>query len=66
MMKNPQLRSHGNNVFEAVNAAVNMLDKTESLNQLLIQLGSRHVRYGAKIYYFPVRNILNLSIYEKY
>ena len=54
MLKNPQLKSHGNNVFEAVNAAVNSLDKTESLNKLLIELGARHIRYGAKIYYFPV------------
>ena len=54
MLANPQLRSHGNNLFEAVNAAINLLDKPESLDRILIDLGARHDRYGAKIQHFPV------------
>ena len=54
MKESPQLRSHGNNVFEAINAAVLLLDKLEALNNLLIELGSRHTNYGAKIEYLPV------------
>ena len=55
MLCSAQLKSHGKNVFEAVNAAVNSLDKIESLNRILTDLGRRHVAYGAKIQYFPVR-----------
>ena len=44
----------GNNVFEAVNAAINSLDKPEALNVLLIDLGTRHNTYGAKTNHFPV------------
>ena len=54
MLRNPQIKSHGNNVFEAINAAVNSLEKTDSLNNLLIELGARHKSYGAKIEYFEV------------
>lgn len=54
MRESPQLKSHGNNVFEAVNAAVLLLDKIEGLNNLLIDLGSRHINYGAKIEHLPV------------
>jgi hemoglobin-like flavoprotein len=59
MLCSAQLKSHGNNVFEAVNAAVNSLDKTDSLNSLLTDLGRRHVAYGAKIHYFPVKLNIN-------
>lgn len=55
MRLSPQLRSHGNNVFEAINAAVNSLDKPDQLSLLLIDLGTRHIDYGAKTMHFPVR-----------
>ena len=55
LLMSPQLRSHGNNVFEAITAAVNSLDKPECLDTLLIELGDRHSTYGAKMDYFPVR-----------
>ncbi len=58
MLCSAQLKSHGKNVFEAVNAAVNSLDKIDSLNRILTDLGRRHVTYGAKIQYFPVRKIV--------
>ena len=54
MRNSPQLKSHGNNVFEAINAAMNSLDKPESLNKLLYELGSRHHTYGARIEHFPI------------
>ena len=54
MFKNAQLRSHGNNVFEAIHATVNSLDKTESLNELLTELGVRHIQYGVKAEYLDV------------
>ena len=60
MAKNAQLKSHGNNVFEVINAAVNSLDKPDSLSTLLVQLGGRHSNYGVKLDYFPV----NILIYK--
>ena len=51
---NSQLASHGNRVFEAINAVVNSLDKQGSLNGLLEELGTRHVTYGVKAEYLPV------------
>jgi hemoglobin-like flavoprotein len=55
MLCSAQLKSHGKNVIEAVNAAVNSLDKIDVLNSILIDLGHRHDAYGAKIQHFPVR-----------
>lgn len=54
MRQSAQLKSHGNNVFEVINAAVNSLDKPDVLKNLLIELGRRHINYGTKIEYFPV------------
>ena len=54
MRENSQLKSHGNNVFEAINAGINSLDKVEALNNMLVELGDRHNSYGAKIVHFPV------------
>ena len=60
MLMSPQLRSHGNNVFEAIHASVNSLDKTSSLNELLVCLGQRHVRYGVKAENLHVNNFFCL------
>lgn len=54
MRESAPLRSHGNNVFEAINAAVNSLDKIDALNSSLNELGYRHSMYGAKNIHFPV------------
>ena len=65
MRSSPQLRSHGNNVFEALNAAINSLDKLESLNGLLLDLGTRHRTYGAQLEHFqPVADALIETIGE--
>ncbi len=62
MRNSNQLRSHGKNLFEAINAAVNSLSNIESLNLLLIDLGARHSEYGAKIEHFPVNYYYYLLI----
>jgi hemoglobin-like flavoprotein len=54
MRDSAQLRSHGNNIFEAINAAMNSLGKPELLNKMLLELGQRHKAYGAKIQHFPL------------
>lgn len=54
MRESAQLRSHGKNVFEAINAAVNSLDKIDALESSLNDLGHRHQSYGAKNEHFPV------------
>jgi hypothetical protein len=54
MRESQQLKSHGNNIFEAINAAVNSLDKTDVLNSTLFALGQRHRDYGAKQEHFSV------------
>lgn len=54
MRENPQLRSHGNNIFEAINAAVNSLDKNNQYNNSLVELGKKHSLYGAKKSYFHI------------
>lgn len=58
MRKSAQIKSHGKNVFEAVNAAVNSLDKIDALNQSLNELGARHIMYGARCEHFPVLLLL--------
>jgi hemoglobin-like flavoprotein len=65
MRESAQLRSHGNNVFESVNAAVNCLDKMDALETSLVELGTRHVSYGAKIVHFPVKKKRKNIIYIK-
>ena len=45
----------GNKVFEAINAAVISLDKSDVLNNILIALGERHKDYGSKIEHLPVK-----------
>ena len=54
MRQSAQLKSHGKNVFEAINATVNSLDKIDALNCSLHELGCRHVSYGARNRHFPV------------
>lgn len=54
MRKSAQIKSHGKNVFEAVNAGVNSLDKIDALNTSLNDLGHRHYSYGARVEHFPV------------
>ncbi|RMZ93295.1 neuroglobin-like [Brachionus plicatilis] len=54
MRENPQLRSHGNNIFEAINAAVNTLEKNNRSNSSLVELGKKHTFYGAKKCYFHI------------
>ena len=54
MRQSNQLRSHGKNVFEVLNAAVNSLNNIESLDQLLVDLGKRHSTYGVTVNHFPV------------
>ena len=49
MKRSDQLGSHGKTVFEAINAAVNSLNNVDLLNVLLVELGTRHSSYGAKI-----------------
>lgn len=57
MRESAQLKSHGKNVFEAINAAVNSLDKIDALTISLSELGYRHSMYGAHIEHFPVRPV---------
>ncbi|CAF0951207.1 unnamed protein product [Brachionus calyciflorus] len=54
MRESAQLRSHGNNVFEAINSAVNVLDKLNNTNTNLVELGKKHTLYGAKTCYFVI------------
>jgi hypothetical protein len=52
------LKSHGYKVVESLNTYVNALDKMESLDKLLFDLGSRHASYGdgkILISYFDVK-----------
>jgi hypothetical protein len=54
MRNSSQLKSHGQNVFEAVYAAINSLDKADAINVLLNDLGTRHCQYGACKEQLPV------------
>lgn len=54
MRESPQLRSHGNNIFEAINAAINSLEKNNSQNNSLTELGKKHSLYGARKCYFQI------------
>ena len=66
MRESPQVKSHGNKVFEAINAAINSLEKKDVLNSILFALGERHKEYGAKIDHFPASDNLHLIyLFEK-
>lgn len=58
MRESPQLKSHGNKVFETINVAVNSLEEIEALNSTLFALGQRHKEYGVKQEHFPVSEFL--------
>jgi hypothetical protein len=55
MLKNPQLRSHGNKVLEAFNASVFNLEKSKAMKDDLFILGTRHHQFGAHLKYFHVK-----------
>lgn len=65
MRESPQLRSHGNNIFEAINAAVNSLDNNNLQNNSLVELGKKHSLYGAKKSYFNIMQDAFIEVFSE-
>ena len=59
MRSNVRLKYHGKRVIETIGIFVKSLNNLEVLDILLLELGARHVKYGAKPVFFEVIYLCN-------